>query len=396
MALGFVLLVSGAKAAPLFSGAGGNYGGILEANSGSDPDNSGLLVVEMNDRGAASLKLFWQGQVYVFKGAFAANQQLTRQFSKKGTTDGTKLNLFCALDPVGRTIGGVLTDPTADGGGFTLSGAKPDATVVSQLAPGLRTAFIDPTAAPSGGIAEDGFAVVAIGKTGTRNTRFVGILPDGQPYSAGSPLRGKQYALRAGLYKQKPTVAGGQLLGLADADAGSSAPSEARSTRGVSGSVATLVASFRWHKKKNTRIRSNSYPNGIDQRIDLDTRGYTRDRNLATVLTGSRLPANATLRLIDGNLGTAVSVNLNVTFLGARVIGLNPSRVKIGVNPLTARFGGTFRHPDTGELVRFRGGFSSFVGATPGEGRGAFLSLGPAPRTDPANAHSGSVRITVN
>jgi hypothetical protein len=390
--LGLTLLASSVHAAPPFAGAGGNYGGILEA--GSDPDNSGLLIVEMNDRGSASLKLFWQGDVYVFKSAFAADKTLTRVFGKKHAPAGTKLNLLCNLNPAGRTISGILTDNTADGGGFNLTGAKPDATVVEQLAPGLRTAFIDPTAAPSGGIAEDGFAVVTIGKTGTRSTRFAGTLPDGTPYSAGSPLRGTQYALRAGLYAQRSAQAGGQLLGLADADASGSAPSEARTTRDLGGSVAALVASFRWHKKKNTKIRTNSYPDGIDQRIDLNTRTYARNRSFAVMLTGNSLPSNATLRFTDGNLGTTASVGMNVNFLGARIVAPNPNRVKISVNPLTARFGGSFRHPDTGELIRFRGGFSSFSGVTPGEGHGAFLSLGPAPR-DPANAHSGSVRIAV-
>ncbi len=419
------LLASASRAAdPLFPGAGGDYGGLLEADAGGDPDNSGILTVGLRDSGAATLKLVWKGQVYSLKAPFNAAGVLSRKLTKKATTDGTELDLFCALNADTRTISGTLTDPTADAGaslarGFALSGAVPDPLVTEQLTPGLRMAFIDPTApaaAPENGatpttISEDGFSLVTVGRTARRSSRFVGNLPDATKYSAGSPIRGAKYALRAGLYSQKKLGSGGQFLGSGDVAATSAASAEARDTRGISGSAASLIAAFRWHKKKGGTggIATKSYPGGLDQRVELDTLGYTGGRDLSFVLTGTpNVQRNATLRMNNGNLGTRadvpgpnpITVGLNVTIFGAKIVGANPHKVKLRVNPRTAQFTGSFKHPDTSETMTFRGAFRSFFGVVPGEGRGNFLSSGPTPPRgtprDPAAARSGSVRIVVN
>lgn len=413
--LGFSLLgLVPQISAQLPLGAGGNYGGILEA--GSDPDDSGILTVGLLDSGASTIRLVWQGQVYPLKARFDANGQVTRNFVKKNDDTDTELSLVCVLDAGSRTIGGVLVDPTASGGGFALSGQPPDTAALAQLPAGLRVAFIEPggtMAAPEQGFApaeieEDGFAVVTVGKTSRRSTRFVGALPDSTKYSAGSPARGLQYALRAGLYSQGKRGSGGQLLGLGDVSGSSTAPAEGRDPRGGGGTVAQLIAALRWHKRNSTRINTNSFPGGLDQRVELDTVGYSRNRDTRFMLTGQSLPANATMRMTEGNLGTRagdpgpnpITVDLNLTFLGARIVGPNPHRVKITMNPLTARFSGSFKHPDTEERMQFKGAFRSFIGVVPGEGRGNFLSFGPlVPRgtpRDPADAKSGSVRITVN
>jgi hypothetical protein len=415
--------------AQLALGAGGNYGGILEADSSGDPDNSGILTVVLRDSGAATIKLFWQGQAYPIKARFGSNNQVLKSFAKKNDTAGTELSLFCDLNPDTRTINGFLSDPTAtSGGNFSLSGEPPNTADLAQLPSGLRMAFIDPTAPialPESGAApaqinEDGFALVTVANTSRRSTRFVGSLPDATKYSAGSPARGAQYALRAGLYSQKARGSGGQLLGSGDVSGSSSALSEARDPRGLGGTAAQLVAALRWHKKKAGQINTTSFPNGLDQRVNLDTVRYNRDRDLTRVLlTGpsNATQGNARLRMTNGNLGSnaeapgpnPVNVALNVTIFGAKVVGTvvdgvvmpdNRHRVKMSVNPLSAKFSGSFKHPDTGETMKFKGSFRSFVDVVPGEGRGNFLSLGPqVPRgtpRDPADAQSGSVRITVN
>lgn len=394
-----------------FPGAGGDYGGLLEGPTNS-PDDSGILTVQLRDSGMATIRLIWQGQVYPIKATFDTDGNLIRKVKKKNVTTDTEMDLVCVLDAGGRNIGGVLNDPTALGGGFILSGAVPDPALTTQLEPGLRMSFIDPLASPAApeagpspapDVAEDGFAVVTIGKTARRSTRFVGGLPDSTKFSAGSPLRGAKYALRSGLYSQpRGGGSGGQVLGLGDVSSTTMAPAEGRDPRGISGTAAQLIAGFRWHKK--TGIQTRSYPGGIDQRVDLDTVPYARSSDARFMLTGQRLPANATLRMQNGNLGTRaenpgpnpITVNMNISFLGARIVGPNPHKVKISVNPLTAKFAGSFKHPDTEELMRFKGAFRSFFGVVPGEGRGNFLSRGSGRSPDPAEARSGSVRISVN
>lgn len=398
LSLVFALFVlSSISHAQFDRGTGGNYGGLLE--SSADPDDSGILTVVLRDSGASTIKLFWQGQVYSFAQRFDADGNLVRQIKKKGVTDDSVMDLVCVLNPSGRRIGGILTDDTAtSSSSFSLNGDQPQPDIIE---PGMRVSFIEPTSTDP--IKEDGFTVVTVGKTSKRATRFVGNLPDGTPYSAGSVLRGTEYALRAGLYAQKKPGSGGQLLGLGEVDA--SAASEAHAPRG---GVAQLLAAFRWHKKRNL-ARNTAYPDGIDQRLNVNARGYSRGRDLSLVLTGQSGPRNATLRMTNGNLGTRadggtpgpnpLTVGVNVTIFGAKIVSDNPHKVKLAVNPLTARFNGSFRHPDTNEVMKFRGAFSSFDGVNPGSGRGNFLSRGPVVRgvpADPANARSGSVRIETN
>ena len=163
------------------------------------------------------------------------------------------------------------------------------------------------------------------------------------------------------------------------------------------------MASFRWHKK-NGLPRSTSYPGGIDQRVKVEPVRYSRDNDLSFVLTGERRnPRNATLQFTNGNLGTdagnpgpnPLSVPVSVNPFGVKILAPNDFKVHMSMNPLTARFSGNFRHPDTGEKIQFSGAMRSADGIVLGEGRGNFLSRGAGPR-DPNSAMSGSVRLTLD
>lgn len=391
-------LLSSLKAAPPFPGGGGNYGGTIPATSLGDPNDSGILTVILQDTGAASLKLVWQGQTYVFKQPFegdSSSGMLARDIPKKNPkTAGTKLSLFCALDPDTRKITGVVTDSEATSNGtFELSGQLPDPAVTAQLDPGLRTAFFDGDSSIPG----DGFAVVTVSKTKSRSSRVVGGLPDNEKYSTGSPLRGANYALRGGLYAQKNLGSGGQVLGDATA---SSTDTFARSEEGNTprgGGLASLLAALRWHKNAGV-VGTRSYPGAFKKDFNLDTIPYARNRDARYILTGGHEPllSNARIKITSGNLSAPndpVTADLSVTFLGGRVVGPNPHKIHLNMIPFVARFTGNFRHPDTGEKIKFNGGFRSFFGVTPGEGRGNFLSR--PDRNDPAQSASGSVRIVI-
>lgn len=410
LALLLTLTLGHAHGVPSFPGAGGNYGGTIDADSTGDPNNSGILTVVMNEFGSASLSLVWQGQTYKLKGAFTgdfvAGGQLNRTNIVKKTpqTPGTKLSLFCNLDPSSRTIGGVVSDPEASsGGGFIIDGNPPDSGLVAQLDPGLRMAFIDDAVAPApregpqrGGFAlppttGTGFTIVTIGTSGKRANRSVGRLADAQPYSAGSPLRNRSYALRGGLYPQPPgQPSGGQILGNSTPGSMAAAEGSTEAPR----SLASLIAALRWHKRPNLS-NARSYPGGFDGRVNLDTIPYTRGRDLRFLLTGVAADfANASLVLSGGNIGPDITVKLNLTIFGARIAGPNPNAVALNAKPFLARFNGSFRHPGNGERVKFNGAFRSATGAppnvVPGEGKGTFLGID---RNDPANSQSGKVRI---
>lgn len=397
---------------PPFAGGSGDYGGTIEDSTGLAPDNSGIVTVALRESGAFSATLVWQQQQYKLKGLVnPTTAQYTVDLPKKlPTTLGTKLTVSLTVTVNTLTIDGTLTDP--DGGtpvtaSFQLSGQPPDPAI--QLDPGQRMAFIDPTAvaaAPEAGaanvppaptVSEDGYALVTIANVARRSSRFVGRLPDSQGYMTGSPLRGSQYALRSGLYPQPKTGAGGQLLGRGDIS--SAIPKEGSSPQAI-GTQAALIAALNWHKKPGLKVNT-SYPSAFQQRVNLDTIQYTRDRDMSRVLTGvARSTANATMRLTRGNLAAPdhdpIKVDMNVSIFGIKIIGANPYKVSIKVSPLAGTFTGSFQHPDSGEKKRvgFKGSFRSFFGVVPGEGRGNFLST-PS-RDDPSQNKAGSVRITIN
>lgn len=401
-----------AKAATPFPGAGSDYGGIIEAGPTDDPNNSGILTVLLRDSGTATLSLVWQGQTYKLKGLFTgdntAGQFIKNDLVKKTPqTPGTKLTLVCNLDPGTRTITGAISDPEASSGGtFSLDGNVPELSVVAQLDPGLRMAFIDDAVAPA--LREGpqrvgpplppatgtGFTVVAIGSSGKRNNRSVGRLADDQPYSAGSPLRSRSYALRSGLYSQgRGKASGGQVLGNSNLSI-AALPESGSAPR----SLASFIAALRWHKRPGL-LNTNSFPDGFDGRVNLDTISYTRDRDVRFVLRGERTNfSNASLVLSGANLAASVTVNLNLTIFGARITGANPNSVRLSVRPLSAKFSGSFKpDPATKERVSFHGALRSSTGlpptVVPGEGKGTFLRVD---RSDPALSQSGKVSLKAN
>lgn len=406
LALG--LSICSANADVPFPGAGSNYGGTIDADASSDPNNSGILTVVMNDKGAASLVLVWQGQTYRLKGLFTGDStfgQFNTDIPKKTPqTPGTNLSLACNLDPNTRTITGVVSDPEATGGGgFSLDGNVPDPALVAQLDPGLRMAFVDDAVAPAPRegpqrssfglppLTGTGFAVVSVGKSSKRSNKTVGRLADDQPYSAGSPLRSRSYALRSGLYSQgKGQASGGQVLGNSNLST-SALPESGQAPR----SLASFIAALRWHKRPNLP-NANAFPAGFDGRVNLDTLPYNRNADVRFVLRGERINfSNASLILSGGRLGGDITVKLNLTAFGAKIIGPNPNKVTLSAQPLAAKFMGTFRpDPAQRETVQFHGALRSSTGVVPnvvpGEGKGSFLQLD---RNDPNNSQSGKVRI---
>lgn len=427
----FVSLPSG-QAESAFPQARGDYGGIIEADdsvSGAEAaEASGELRIALLDSGVSSARLVWRNQIYAFRARFipdAPGDQVYGTFSgtlpKKGLEAGAspeKLILELHLTADLRTISGTIAEDSGSGSvgpavSFVLSGAVADTLVLKQLEPGTQVSFIDPptavNAAMEGGSPEpaepasgDGFAVISLGKSDKRNARFVGRLPDNELYSSGSPLRRDSYVVRSPLYKAARKSPGGQILGTATASSGSSSLHE---TRGITGSVANLIAGLRWAKQKQSKKTPvyNAYANGFDFRLQLGGLPYRfppgASRRVVPIglnTTGPRSLANATIILRDGNLAAPVKVPVNYTIFGIRVLSPNPLSVRLNVDPLRGRFEGNFKHPSLppgAPRVKFSGAFQAKLGLTPGEGRGNFLSV--LSRDDPSQSRAGTVRMAV-
>jgi hypothetical protein len=84
---------------------------------------------------------------------------------------------------------------------FVLNGQEVDADVDQALKGHKLTAFIDPpVAGTTQEIPGDGFAAVTVSKGKRRSARYVGQLPDAEPYSAGGYLHGREFYFFSILY----------------------------------------------------------------------------------------------------------------------------------------------------------------------------------------------------
>lgn len=414
-----------------FPGAGGDYGGAIEAED-STPDAeiaaaSGAARVILSNAGSATVNLVWRNQTYAFKSRFLRDAPgdeihgtLSRTVARKGREGGEtpeSLQIVLKLTADVRKIDGTLTEQPEGGSPgspveFALSGAVADPLLLQQLEPGIRTSFINPpsTTTPSEAAAgmsseppveAEGFAVISLGNTNRRNGRFIGRLPDNEKFSSGSPLRSTSYVVRSPLYKGGARVTpGGQVLGNATAAASSMAPHE---TRGISGTAADLLAALRWHKRRQHPGSPpyNAYSGGFDHRLQLDGREYRfpagADRRLVPIglnTSGPRSEANATITMTNGNFDGVVQVPVNITIFGVRILSPNPIGLKMAVNARKGQFSGSFKHPahpPGARRVAFSGAFQSPQGFTPGEGRGNFLSV--PDRNDASKSRSGTVQV---
>lgn len=409
-------------------GSAGNYGGVLQPASPSDPiSNSGLIQLQLSNAGAMSGVVIWQGKRYPFKGKLADGSSFQKIFPKKLSSEPVDLSLFLTLSTPSRFIFGTLSENVSGSPEtsvpVSLNGAPADPVLIEKLRPGLRISFIEPPDATNEGedsfpvatgiselgapavteITGDGFVHVRISKSKKRAARMIGRLPDASGvFTAGSPLRGSSYAVFSSLYK-KNRRQGGQLFGNA----------------GVSedGDSADLTSSFRWGK--DAEPDSKYYPNPFNLSFNLDAVQYPKlkphalvpllpqtSTTLALAAPYGAFPEptrsiNARILFRRGNIDVGgerfFKQNIKITPFHTRVVGDNPYRVKIQVDAFSGRFRGTFMHPVLNAKTKFRGAFQASILFTPGQGRGHFRPpSGPriAPLAEPLE--SGGVRINVN
>jgi hypothetical protein len=423
-----ILGTGAALAGPSFDFSG-NYGGVIEPASPSDPAaNSGLVQVQITKSNFASGVLIWQGQRYPFKGTITGGVPFVRVFQKKLADPPTELEMGLNLSSqfITGTLGEKVSGTIQTQVSMFLNGAPADPLLVDKLEPGLRISFLDapdPTnegenaLALENDVAElgpavaevpgDGFVHVRIARSKKRASRLIGRLPDALGvFTAGSPLRGSAYAVYSSLYK-KSRLQGGQLFG------------EAGVTESGGDSV-DLTSNLRWGKDADPD--ATYYPNSFNYSLMLDALPYPKTRRGALppllprstmLLAHEPFGIGEPTRAIDarilfrrGNITIADGLggfdrffrqNIKITPFHTRVVGENPHNVKIKMDAFSGRFHGSFMHPVLNAKTKFRGAFQAAVLLTPGQGRGHFrppTGPGIAPLAEPLE--SGGVRVNVN
>jgi hypothetical protein len=407
-------------ASSVIPGAQGNYGGLLQvpdadvalrlSASPSDrhvvrghlpnetPFNSGTVTAQVRDSGQFSAVLNWQGYKYSFKGQFDANGATFERDFPDRANEGETLSLRLILHTETRTIHCELDaqgvpDVAHPNGVYTaegeLSGAAPDEAAAQAFGGSLNTSFIDP---PDYGslpqdVRGDGFSVTRVSKGGGFAARLVGRLPDNEPFSAGSALRGTKYTIFSGLYFKQGRFGGLTVGDLSAAD------------------LVSIQNVLLWAKREGAD--RDYYPAGFETGYGVKTLIYIIN-SLGAGNPTKQIPpisinpgaVSATLTFRDGNLGelngqdVILSAKVRISPFGVKVLGPNPQNVSMTTNAFAATWKGSFIHPVSGRRTSYHGAFSQKLPDKNGEGRGSFK--GSLPTNTTGQVESGSVRLIVD
>ncbi len=389
-----VAAISAVSSAPLIGGQGefnpkGNYGGIVQQDSAFDPVNAGLIELKVTRSGEFTGKLVWIGVRYRFSGNFEPDSLSFEETFDKADDSATSLVMKLTLDPLALQIAASVSEVNNGTTGITafgsLSGAPPDPAAADAYRGTTNVSFINSPNYGTGAdsIGGDGFLIVKVGKNKSLASRFVGRLPDDEPFTAASPLRGTNFAIIAALYKRGGVV-GGQALGPVSA----ANPDE-------------LDATILWGKKAN--VDPDYYPDEILTGVFISAGPYPKIGGRRVPPIGiSKSKLLVTLKFRDGNIGRlqngdpiVVEVPMKILPYQTKVIGDNPLEVKMFTNGARGTFKGSFIHPISKQKTKFHGAFKPSLSDTPGEGRGSFK--GTVDENDPERGprQSGSVRIIV-
>jgi hypothetical protein len=246
-----------------------------------------------------------------------------------------------------------------------LSGEEPDPAAAAAFAGSLNTSFIDP---PDYGsvpqdLRGDGFTVARVSKRPGAQGRFAGRLPDNEPFSAGSFLRGTEYTLFTALYK-KDKKFGGATFGKVSV-----------------GDLASIQNVLLWIKRAG--VDPDFYPAGFDTGYGIKSVFYILSKlrgdpfKQIPKISLNPGPINATLTFREGNLGetplgeeVSLIAKIRITPFGTIVRQPNPQRISLQTSALSATWQGSFIHPVSGRRIVFHGAFIQARDGINGEGRG--------------------------
>lgn len=378
----------------------GLYSGLF-GSDGDGADAAGRLDITLSATGQVTGSFKWHGRPYPFKGAtLGPDGKLTFTKPKIGPdgkeVPGAQLELTLTLDPSKRVLTGTLKDTESDPDTIVraeATGIATTADVATLPDAGTFNAYIDTstTSALAEGASESapllprgvGFAQVTVKKSGAkRPARFVGRMPDDQPFSSGA--RALVRALRAAAGARYPLFVDNLYPRTKDF--------EGRFQNGgsVSGNVDFTKATDRFDSGLNWERRANvgtRFPGGFRTGLaaftaTLNAIRYNRPAPgvlPAGIVNDARL-INAKIELTEGDLMNTITHALKLTRIGngpvkARVEPLNPAAnvemLKLSISATGGKFSGSFIHPADSalpkpKLIKFNGVFQGQ------DGKGAF------------------------
>ncbi len=360
----------------------GLYSGLI-GGEGSGADASGRLDITLSPTGQVTGSFKWLERPYPFKGAtLGSDGNLTITKPKIGSDGalvaGAQLELTLTLDPITRVLTGTLTDTEADPDTVVqaeLTGTATTDDVTTLPEAGTFNAVIDTgtSAALAEGASEGatllprgvGFAQVTVARSGKRRpARFVGRMPDNQPFSSGS--RALVRALRATAGARYPLYVDNLYPRTRNQD------NRLQSGGFVSGNVSftketdRMDSGMNWERRANVGTR---FPGGFrtgqaafTATMNAVRYGRPAPGNLPAGIVNDDRLVNAKIELREGDLANTITRTLKLTRAGTApvrsrvepVLGLagNVEALKLSINANGGKFSGSFTHPADAALSK--------------------------------------------
>lgn len=336
-----------------FAALDGSYGGTINAGSaGEGADGGSIIPLEMTALGGFTATMRWQGQRYTLRSSFDTAGVSVSTQQKTGAPPGADLVVSLALTAQGIIAGELMDEQTGRVFPFLLRSA---AGGNGSAAAGSYTSFIEQPGSPAlaavgaNGTADGELGDVEVTGTGftlskitdgrkKRKARFIGQVPDGEPFSQGSGVFGDTVPLDASLYprkKKRKKDFNGFVAGNA-----------------VFAGDGSLASVLDWTK---LAAAPGLYPQGFRNGLLLrgDLLASVGESPVPTIL--GLLGSKVRIEFRDGDLSPEdaerifvadAKIVLQGRRLKVRVDGSELADMKMKISPATGMISGKFRHPN--------------------------------------------------
>lgn len=344
---------------PFFARRGFYTGTMEDADGGSG--HNGAISLDLGSTGYITTSInVWNTETYRLKGNFDEFGELVREIALES---GNIISIRLQLGRTTKEITGTIVEKLGNGtqvgstGTFVLT---LNAGTGGLAKAGVRTAFVEAPVDLVDSVS-GGYVVMKVAKS-QKHARFVGLMPDGEPFSRGVRAVGKSFSLEAKLER------GGVVSGLVRA---------VEADNGLDG----VMSNFLWSKRAGTR--SKYYQGNFDESLFVEGIAYEPDDQGRPPLDLNDSASNARLRLNSTIFGGPTrDVMLSIQPGGSvQVVGFDPdpsstvlpeidlSKLRLKFKSSQGTFQGQFRHPTTNKNVKFKGAFRAAFDNEPSQGR---------------------------
>ena len=307
----------------------GAYSGLIGDPAGTH-DARGLLRLQLDRFGRFSGQLFFAGKNHAILGRFNLDGKAAVKIPRDNSTT---LNLKLDLNGEGGEIAGTVSDGTATID-LAIVPARQSGTALAALAGRYTVSFPADRANSDPGVPKgDGYGVMLVDKKG--RATLAGTLADGTAFSRGGWIaENGRLPFYAPLYRSRGALSG--VVTFSDAP------------------LSDLAGPLRWTKPR--RARDAWFPQGFDTTLESAGARYTPPAAGQPVLAVSSANPNAQLVLNAGDFDGEIVQPALLTI--GNVVSISTPAIPglaVSINANSGILKGTFKHPATGALTKFRG-----------------------------------------